>query len=77
MTLTVKDEWEISCPNCGEDHAIDICAHVWVRLLVDGTDPYEASNQHHDWDDESDAICNACGQHGTVGGFRTESRDSE
>ena len=77
MTRTVKSEWEMACPKCGEDHGIDICAHIWVRLSADGTDPYEAANQHHDWDDNSDAVCNSCGHAGAVGAFRTEGRDSE
>ena len=77
MTRTVKSEWEMACPKCSADHAIDICANIWVRLSADGTDPYEAEIQHHDWGDENDATCAACGHAGTVGDFRTEGRDSE
>lgn len=74
MIQTVKEEWEMACPKCGQDHAIDICANIWVRLFPDGTDPYEAANQHHDWDEHNDAVCNACGFSGTVGDFKGEDR---
>lgn len=69
MIRTVKDEWEMACPNCGDCLRIDICANIWVRLCVDGTDPYEADNQEHEWAETSAAHCGTCGHDGTVASF--------
>ena len=69
MAGTVKDEWNIACPNCGDCLRIDIAATIWVRLFPDGTDPYEADNQDHEWSDTSAAHCGTCGHDGTVASF--------
>ena len=70
MSESVKQAWEMACPNCGDCLRIDISANIWVRLFPDGTDPYEAQNQDHEWNDNSAAFCATCDHTGTVATFR-------
>ena len=69
MSDTVKDIWGMCCPNCGDDQRIDICANVHLRLMPDGTDPFEATNQSHEWTDDCLAFCGTCDHKGTVATF--------
>jgi hypothetical protein len=73
MTSTVKEAWNMACPNCGDDERIDIAAIVWVRLCPDGTDITEADNGDHEWTNKSKAVCCTCGHTSSVGKF-TEAR---
>jgi hypothetical protein len=54
------------CPECSQGDELDIVAQIWVRLFPDGSDPDEAHNTDHEWDDGSPAYCEACGWHGHV-----------
>ena len=67
---TVKSEWEMQCPKCKADDQIDIAATMYVRLLPDGTDPYESGQGDTEWDDKSHAICRACDYSGKVSKFK-------
>ena len=69
MTQSVKEIWGMSCPNCGDCLRIDVSANISVRLLPDGSDPYEAKNQDHEWRNDSPAFCGSCGHLGTVATF--------
>jgi hypothetical protein len=69
MTESVEQIWHMACPNCGDSLRIDISATTWVRLSPDGSDPYEAQNQDHEWNDASRAFCGTCGHHGNVASF--------
>ena len=60
------NQFDIKCPLCGSDESIDIAATVWVRLVPDGTDVYEARDGDQTWDDDSPATC-GCGWDGIVG----------
>jgi len=70
VTQSVKENWKMACPKCGDCSRIDISANIWVRLFSDGTDPYEAINQIHEWSDGSPAFCGTCDHRGTVATFR-------
>jgi hypothetical protein len=67
------NQFDMACPVCGRDDAIDVAATVWVRLTPDGTDTDESNDGSHEWDGDSAALCNACGHSGTVGEFSEES----
>jgi hypothetical protein len=67
----------MTCPQCGDDDRIDIAATVYVRLGLDGTDVAETENGDHEWDDDSTAVCNACGHTGTVRSFNTAAPTSK
>lgn len=66
---TVAEEWNMRCPQCCGDDAIDIQMHVWGRLSAQGTDVTEPDDGSHDWDNECPARCAACNFTGTVGDF--------
>lgn len=57
------------CPNCGRSDCIDVQAHVWVRLLSDGTDADQAQTTEHDWGEDDPARCAACDWQGVVSGM--------
>jgi hypothetical protein len=69
---TVRQMWESSCPKCGRDDQIDVAAMVWVRLFPDGTDQDEAQNTDTEFNQQSGAICAACGFNGNLGDFKVE-----
>ncbi len=69
MTESVKEIWGMACPNCGDCLRIDVSANIWVRLSPDGSDPYEAKIQDHEWSNDSPAFCGTCGHPGTVATF--------
>jgi hypothetical protein len=73
-TPTVKDNWQMRCPQCGSDEAIDIQVEVMVRLLPDGTDADQAANTHQNWHEDSSAEC-ACGFSGSVRDFSVDSKE--
>ena len=66
--MSVLEQWGLKCPKCGEDHTIDIAATISVRLSEDGTDPDEARDRSHEWDENSGASC-GCGFCGKVADF--------
>jgi hypothetical protein len=72
--MSVKNEWHMACPACGDDDQMDIGATVYVRLSVDGTDLMAAANGDHEWDGDSTALCCACGHAGTVRDFTITGR---
>lgn len=62
------------CPRCGTSNQIDIAANIWVRLRRDGSDPYEARCQDHEWNEHSLAACHFCGHSATVWDFNIENQ---
>jgi hypothetical protein len=68
MTEEIENASGMKCPQCGASDQIDVAASIWVRLCRDGTDPYEARMQDHDWNQQSGACC-ACGFGGNVSDF--------
>lgn len=69
---TVKQMWESCCPQCRRDDQIDVAAQVWVRLTPDGSDQDEAENADTEFNQQSGAMCAACGFHGNLDDFRVE-----
>jgi hypothetical protein len=69
MTQSVKQIWGMARPKCGASDEIDICADIWVRLCLDGTDVTAAENGDTEWTDHSGAKCCACGFGGNVSDF--------
>lgn len=69
MEQTVRSFWGMACPACGEDSRIDVDALVALRLTPDGTDIMQSGSSSEEWDDDSPAICCACGHSGTVDDF--------
>lgn len=67
---TVKEAWNMVCPECGCDDEIDIAATLWVRLCPDGTDVNAAANGDHEWGDHDPAECMACGFQGAAADFK-------
>lgn len=64
--MSVRELFNVACPNCGSDGDLLVAVCVWARLSVDGTEPVG----DHDWDNESGMICLACRTAGKVGTFR-------
>ena len=66
---TVRDEWAMICPKCGNDEQIDVLASCYVRLTPDGTDADASHDGEHAWSTASAAKCCACGHTGIVREF--------
>jgi hypothetical protein len=61
--VTIKSEWGMCCPRCGEDDELFVTVTVEARLVADlGTDP----EGHQEWDDASRCRCGRCGWAGLV-----------
>jgi hypothetical protein len=65
-----NDGWTIECPQCG-GNSVSISAMVYVRPEVDSAGDIQTTvdTVTHDWDDDSDAICNECGHSSIAGDF--------
>ena len=70
--MTVKEQWNMACPDCQADTNLEIEIKTGALLKPDGTDIFEASNGDHIWDDESNAQCHECGWFGKVADARTD-----
>lgn len=57
------------CPKCGVADEIDVAATVWVRLTNDGSDADGSMSGDHEYDDDSEAGCAACGFKGKLASF--------
>lgn len=66
---SVRNEWQMQCPQCGSDEAIHISAtqRVEVRLCVGGTDSEGGDTE---WEDDDAAWCTDCGFQGVVKDFQ-------
>ena len=62
MAGTVKDTWDIACPECGRDDQMNIELQVTARLTPDGTETFG----DHEWSSESDCWCAACNWQGQI-----------
>jgi hypothetical protein len=62
----MDNQFDMTCPDCGHSDALDVAALVWVRLTRDGTDADASHDGSHEWDDDADCVCAACGWRGTV-----------
>lgn len=67
--MSVRENWEMECPQCHDDSQIDVTAWIDVRLTPDGTDADEANSGDHEWDGGSPCCCVACGFSGRVSDF--------
>ena len=66
LKMSVSDVWQLICPDCEDDGALDIAATVWIRLFENGTDADAAQDGNHEWDQKSKCQCASCGWSGTV-----------
>lgn len=71
MANTVKDVWEMECPECHSDEYLKITATTTLSLTADGTE----DDSCHEWGDNSDCECSACGWIGIVASARIEEED--
>lgn len=59
--MSVTTNWNMTCPACGEDDSLDVTATLSVRLTADGTDADASGDGSHEWDEDSECSCRACG----------------
>lgn len=59
--MSVTDTWNMACPACGEDESLDVTVTLHVRLTADGTDADASGDGSHEWDEDSECSCHACG----------------
>jgi hypothetical protein len=52
---------DLRCPECGDQHRIDILAELWVRVTDDGTDADASGYGDHYYTPESATLCARCG----------------
>jgi hypothetical protein len=75
----MSTDWEMCCPQCGDENNIAIEGEVggWVYLTADGCDAdaiaegasFEEEFDGYHWADDSVARCTECGHEGTVKQF--------
>jgi hypothetical protein len=73
----MNNQFDMVCPECGSSAHLDVAALVWVRLTADGTDPDEAHDGGHEWDDDSPCRCDNCDWTGTVLGASPDETDGQ
>lgn len=71
---TVRENWAMICPDCGSDHALDVCIIAWARLVPDGSDTTQAANGDHEWTQDSACYCHSCGWTGKVNNARAAAK---
>jgi hypothetical protein len=74
MTEELDNDFSMKCPRCGASDRVDVQALIWLRMRPDGSDPYEAKNQAHEWTDNSIAMCCKCDHIGTVREFEADNQ---
>ncbi len=65
---TVREAWEMACPQCKRDSRLLVQTLQWARLVPDGTDSDFVPDGYGDtdWNAASACECEACGWSGTV-----------
>jgi hypothetical protein len=66
MTSSLRDIFDLACPQCGNADKLEIAITCIAELTIDGTEPLG----DHDWDDASPCRCPDCGHGGQVAHFR-------
>lgn len=64
--MSVRDEWNMACPNCGDDEDLHIVFTGECRLFPDGTE----DDGDHEWEGKSACRCGICDWTGTVADAR-------
>jgi hypothetical protein len=62
---SLRDIHALSCPECGQDYALDIQIFCMSRVTADGIDIFGDP----DWDHDSSCSCPDCGHCGDVSDF--------
>lgn len=65
--MTVRDLYNLACPQCGSDERIFVSIEQWVLLTPDGS---ETIDDAHEWGDASRCRCERCGNAGEADAFR-------
>ncbi len=66
------------CPKCTSMDEIEVAGTIWLRLTADGTDADLADNHHdHEYQSDSQAVCQACGFQGKFGEFEPPKQDPD
>ena len=65
---TVRDEWDLACPDCGSDEHLQVELTTMADLTPDGTTPFG----DQEWDPTSYMRCENCGRDGHVRDFTAE-----
>src|ERR1700741_4405824 len=66
MTDDHQNNWEMKCPDCGCDDFLQVRVPLWVHLYKDGS---EVIQQDHEWDSDSQCLCENCDYQNRVGLF--------
>lgn len=75
--------YRYKCPACGDPDHIDITVTVSVRIVQHEDDENietdaDASDCHdHEWGDNSDAVCTACGHLGIISSFENDEEEED
>ena len=65
---SVKETHGLCCPQCGNDHRLDISFLGTCTLTPDGSE----DSGDHEWDDTSQIVCHYCGHNGLVRDFQVK-----
>ena len=60
--MSVKEQYNMKCPECDRDDALQVEITVMADLSDEGTEPAG----DHEWDSDSFCRCNECGWSGKV-----------
>lgn len=71
--MSLRDEYGMACPGCGQDESIHIVATVWAELTPEGI------GEAHDfeWDGDSICTCPQCSTIGRVSDFTVKDEPAE
>lgn len=72
--MTIKELWEMECPNCNGGDDIEVQVSMWITLTKDGS---VVNQGDHEWDSDSLCHCGNCGHSGFVWQFSNAYRDNK
>jgi len=65
------------CPVCGTHHHLHVMVRTFARIVHtdEGFETHVVPMRHHEWDNDSEALCLNCGWAGQVGKAEMEEED--
>lgn len=65
---TVRERYDLICPNCGSDEHLSFEASTWFTATPTGL--VETENVERQWQEWGECECDYCGESGYIADFR-------
>ena len=65
---SVRERYDLICPNCGSDEDLGFQATTWFRATPTGLVEEECANR--EWQEWHECECDNCGESGYIADFR-------